>query len=360
MQEFIIGENEAGQRLDKYLQKRLKYAPVSFFHKMLRKKNIVLNDRKVDGSVKTAVGDSVKLYLSDETILKFQTGAGAEAETDTEKPAKASYEKKQEQTFVVPVIYQDKHVLALNKPAGMLSQRAQASDYSVVEFVQDYVKQGGLLSSQELETFAPGICNRLDRNTSGLMLAGISLPGLQQLNEAIRLHQIKKYYLCVVEGVIETELHLRGILEKDHNRNQVSIKTSGASHEAGAEIRTDVLPLKNNGKQTLLCVWLITGKTHQIRGHLASIGHPLVGDHKYGCKVKSSGDSSKKKRPEGMLGQMLHSWRMRMPAFSGVLSALSGKTLEAPLPKPFEAYIKKHDLVPEEAALSTWFKREGD
>ncbi len=348
MQEFIIGENEAGQRLDKYLQKRLKYAPVSFFHKMLRKKNIVLNDKKVDGSVKTAVGDSVKLYLSDETIRKFQIGEEALQKAE---PILDETPHSLENHIPVDILYQDGHVLALNKPEGMLSQKAKMTDYSMVDFVREYVLQEGLLSPTVLETFSPGICNRLDRNTSGLMLAGISLPGVQQLNEAIRLHRIKKYYLCVVEGVILEELQLRGFLKKDSQRNQVSIKKkSGSSENEMAEIKTDVLPLKNNGKQTLLCIWLITGKTHQIRGHLASIGYPLVGDTKYG----------KGNAPQGMRGQMLHSWRMQMPEFEDALQGLSGKLLEAPLPKPLETYIRKQGLFPEPEALYPWFERKGE
>ena len=161
MQEIIVSVNEAGQRFDKLLAKYLNEAPKSFIYKMLRKKNIVLNGKKATGNEKLTVGDSVKIFLADDTIAKFS---------------------KQEivRTKVkLDIVYEDANVLMINKPVGMLSQKADAKDTSVVEHVISYLLDSGQITEEELRSFKPSICNRLDRNTSGLIIAGKSMVGLQ-------------------------------------------------------------------------------------------------------------------------------------------------------------------------------------
>ena len=163
MREIIIKENEAGQRLDKFLKKYMKEAPASFFYKMLRKKNIVLNGKKAGGNEKLAVGDRVKLFLSDDTISKFSGEAPEKRKADKEKAGGGAME------LPLEIIYEDSQIMLLNKPAGMLSQKAGKTDVSMVEAVQEYLLRSGQITEEELRTFRPSVCNRLDRNTSGLI-----------------------------------------------------------------------------------------------------------------------------------------------------------------------------------------------
>ncbi|MGN1377596.1 MAG: pseudouridine synthase, partial [Dorea sp.] len=156
MKEIIIKENEAGQRLDKFLKKYLSEAPASFIYKMLRKKNIVLNTKKASGNEHLTQGDSVKLFLSDETIEKFSVRETLTCHTKSEK---------------LDIIYEDEHVLLINKKAGVLSQKSRKEDVSLVEYVTDYLVQSGKITKDDLRTFHPAVCNRLDRNTSGLIVA---------------------------------------------------------------------------------------------------------------------------------------------------------------------------------------------
>ena len=172
MKETIIKENESGQRLDKYLKKYLPQAPGSFIYKMLRKKNITLNGKKAAGQEKLNTGDSIKFFLAEETIDKF-TGNAAASES---YPVKKDLE----------IIYEDDNILLINKPAGMLSQKAKKEDVSLVEYVIGYLLSNGSVTKEELLTFHPGICNRLDRNTSGMVVAGKSLAGLQIMGEAFK------------------------------------------------------------------------------------------------------------------------------------------------------------------------------
>ena len=166
MKEFQIRDNEAGQRFDKYLSKLLRNAPKSFFYKMLRKKNITLNGKKATGNEKLEAGDQVKLFLSDETFDKF---------SQQDKAARA--------VTTLDVLYEDADVLLINKPAGMLSQPDDTKEPSMVEYVIGYLLEKGELTEEDLWTFRPSVCNRLDKNTSGIIAAGKSLVGLQELSE---------------------------------------------------------------------------------------------------------------------------------------------------------------------------------
>ena len=176
MQEIIVSTNEAGQRFDKLLAKYLNEAPKSFIYKMLRKKNIVLNGKKATGNEKLGVGDSIKLFLSDETIEKF---------------SKVTVQKTKQR---LDVIYEDENILLINKPVGMLSQKAEAKDESLVEHIITYLLESGQLTEEELRKFKPSICNRLDRNTSGLVVAGKSLLGLQKMGEPDHRQRCRVYY----------------------------------------------------------------------------------------------------------------------------------------------------------------------
>ena len=322
MKEFIINENEAGQRFDKYLGKLLREAPKSFFYKMLRKKNITLNGGKATGNEKLAKGDQVKLFLSDETFEKF---------SGTEEKVARAHQK-------LDVIYEDENVLFINKPVGMLSQPADGKEPSLVEFLTGYLLETGSITEESLHTFRPSVCNRLDRNTSGIIAAGKSLAGLQELSTLFHNRNLHKFYRCLVKGEIKKEKYIKGYLHKDEKCNKVTVQekeTPGA-----LPIETRYRPMASNGDLSLLEVELITGRTHQIRAHLAGCGHPLVGDYKYG----SRSFNEKYQEKYGLKSQLLHAYRLEVPEIEGRLSYLSGKTFFADLPGLFQKILKEEHV----------------
>ncbi|MFI3207731.1 MAG: RluA family pseudouridine synthase [Eubacteriales bacterium] len=321
MREIIISANEAGQRLDKFLAKYLNEAPKSFFYKMMRKKNIVLNGKKAVGDEKLKIGDSVKLFLAEETIEKF------------------SVVNVQKTRVSLDILYEDEHVIFINKPAGMLSQKAVKTDESVVEHVISYLINSKQLSESQLQTFKPSVCNRLDRNTSGLITAGKSLVGLQELSKAFKERTMGKYYLAVVKGNVNKSQHLKGYLWKDEKTNRVEITSD--EREGSSYIETEYKPIWAHAEISLLEVHLITGKTHQIRGHLAYIGHPIIGDSKYGDGALNQ----KYRQAYGVKHQLLHAYRLVFPNEMSGLDKLAGNTYIAPLPKIYKTLcmeMKEH------------------
>lgn len=343
MKEMHITANEAGQRLDKLLAKYLNQAPKSFLYKMLRKKNITLNGKKASGNEKLKEGDCVRLFLSDETIEKFSV-------------SRVTYTKE-----TLSILYEDEQVLFINKPVGMLSQKAKETDESVVEHLITYLLKSAQLTEESLQTFRPSVCNRLDRNTSGIIAAGKTLGALQQLSACFKERTMGKYYLCLVKGQVKASRRIQGYLTKDERTNKVDIRAHVPSHAetraqsyAGARARshagaytgdgvyieTEYRPLSSDGKVTLLEVHLITGKTHQIRAHLASEGHPLIGDYKYGeRKINES-----YKKEFGITSQLLHAYRLVMPKCEGALVGVSEKEIIAPLPREFARVLKERGL----------------
>ncbi len=326
MKQFEIGENDAGGRLDKYIHRILKEASAGFLYKMLRKKNITLNGRKAEGSELLAKGDVVRLFLSDETFHQFAGSAVSlpdAAEAFDLKPH---------------IVYEDEHLLLLNKPVGMLSQKAEAGDVSINEVGLAYLKKTGAYHPERFGEFKPSICNRLDRNTSGLLLIGKTRSGFVLLSDALRERTIQKYYYCIVKGVIRNVQQLRGYLIKDERTNQVGIckeLPAGLPEKEKQRyqpIQTAYRPLSDRGTFSLLSVQLITGKTHQIRAHLASIGHPLLGDFKYGDAAWN--------RQMRVESQLLHAYRMELPELEPPLSKLSGKVFELPLPEEFKRIME--------------------
>lgn len=313
MKEIVINENEAGQRLDKFLGKLLKEAPASFYYKMLRKKNIVLNGKKATGNEKLAMGDSVKLFLSDETFEKF-TGRQPAEDMVISVPS-----------IPLEIVYENHDVLAINKPAGMLSQKAKKEDISANEYILQYLLESGTITAESLHTFKPSVCNRLDRNTSGILVAGKTLNGLQQMSKAFRERSMEKYYLAIVAGHISKPRRIEGFLKKDEKNNQVTI-LSEPSNDA-KPIITEYRPLKLVGQVTLLEVHLITGRSHQIRAHLASIGHPVIGDTKYG-NPRLNREFLKN---AGVTHQLLHAYRLFLA---------DGTKIQADAPKEFERALE--------------------
>lgn len=379
MREINVSTNEAGQRLDKLLRKYLKNANTSFIYKMLRKKNIVLNDKKAEGKEILNLGDSVKMYFSEETFATMTgrtgpyagsaetnrgTGANASAQTASAGKSNAQTHRSGSSAgtnsaqmhrgassgnasergdrrafdaagFRKHIVYEDENLLVLNKPSGWLSQSDGSGLPSVNELCLQYLMATGALTETQLQTFKPGIANRLDRNTSGLILFGKTLPALQALAGLLRGRTMEKYYLAIVCGDIDHAQRIDGYLAKDERTNRVEIRPQ--PFPDAVEIHTAYEPLKRSTDYTVLKVHLITGKTHQIRAHLRAIGHPIIGDPKYGRK-----DANAYYRSHGgVKSQLLHAWELHFPeTLAGPLRNLAGQTITADPPKDFRPFLQ--------------------
>lgn len=265
MKEHIVTKDYVGLRVDRYCFKILPNASKSFLYKMYRKKNIVLNDKKISGSEKVQLGDSVKFYLGEDTYLKFH-----------EK------ERQRQGTELDPsfIIYEDDDVFIYNKPVDMLSQ-PNGKDANLSDSFVQYMNE----KKADLITETIGVCNRLDRNTTGVSIIGKHPTALRYINEAIRDHRTTKVYHAVVHGLILEPIILKGYLFKEVNKNKAEI-LDYAPNEQWKPIETSIVPIRTNDEHRIswVKIHLVTGKTHQIRAHLGSIGHPLVGDPKYCTK----------------------------------------------------------------------------
>lgn len=309
---YTINNNEAEQRLDKYLKKLLKNAPDSFIYKMLRKKNIVLNGKKCDGKEKLSVGDEVKLFLSDDTFEKFSQVPGAVLDTDNDLETSA-YLDAYSKIGKLQIIYENQHILVVNKPAGILSQKAKPVDISINEWFIGYLLNKNEVTGKSLMTFKPSVCNRLDRNTSGMVICGKSLAGSQYMSRIIKDKSLEKYYHCIVHGVVELHERRSCYLYKDSKSNKVTLYPSldaipDSRRKEAAFIDTAFNTIDTTNDISLIEVQLFTGKTHQIRSHLASIGHPIIGDRKYGISVINN-----KYLSYGVKNQLLHAYCLKFP-----------------------------------------------
>ena len=352
MKSFLVSPNEAGQRLDKLLSKYMDTAPKSFFYKMLRKKNITLNGKKAEGSEKVAEGDEIRLFLSDETIASFQSkkrrensaSEGIQSLNGISRVGQKSAASKLPSLKEHEIVFEGQHLLIVNKPAGELSQKAKKEDISINERVVEYLK---VTRNIGLDSFTPGVCNRLDRNTTGLMIAGKSLSGLQEASELLRQRSLHKYYLCIVAGKAEKPRHLLGYLKKNEDTNTVEVisaeefKQQNLNSKEYDRIETELIPLLTTGGATLAAIQLITGKTHQIRAHLASIGLPLLGDSKYGTERGTGKKSTTVERLKNLNKslnlryQLLHAYLLQFPKLTGALSEVSEKVITVEPPAKF-------------------------
>ncbi len=355
MRKIVVSRNEAGQRLFKLLAKYLNAAPQSFLHKMLRKKNITLNGKRADGSEQLCEADEVCLFLSEETIASFQSRERQETgyTTAVEHQGKAR-NRQTEALSEIRVIYEDEDVLILNKPAGVLSQKATAEDVSVNEWVLDYLLGEGELGREQLQTFRPGVCNRLDRNTSGILLAGKSLIGLQTLSLLLKERSLHKDYYCIVCGRVEQSSVIKDFLVKEERTNKVTVTETKESAEA-SYIETEYTPVKCSERYTLLRVRLVTGKTHQIRAHLASVGHPLIGDKKYGNATLNRNLQTR----FGLQNQLLHAAYLAFPQKTEGCAKLSGRAFFAPVPVQFEKIARGLGVFAEELSGKTGESGQG-
>lgn len=325
MRQIEIRENEAGQRFDKFLHKYMPLAPSSFFYKMLRKKNITLNGKRAEGKEILVKGDQVTFFLSEETISGFQSGDISTAE----------YQKAYGKLKRITVVYEDPGILILNKPSNVLSQKAKETDVSANEWLIGYLLATGQITPEQLATFKPSVCNRLDRNTQGLLIGSKSLAASQAMTELIRLRKVRKFYRLFVKGRIDKEELLEGYLIKEEEMNRVRLVTEAC--EDASYVKTRYYPLMHFADRTLVEVELITGKTHQIRIHMASIGHPILGDFKYGDRVWNE----KYKSEYEIESQLLYACRLEFGNLEGPLLQLSNKTITAPVPKEFTMLMEQ-------------------
>ena len=322
MYQFTINSNEAGQRFDKYLHKLLPKAPASFFYKMLRKKNIVLNGKKAEGREKLSIGDEISLFLSEETFLSFQDSSQKENE----------FIKAYQTLKDIQIVFENQNMLIVNKPSGILTQKSRDSDLSLNEWLIGYLLFSNAITRESLRTFKPSVCNRLDRNTSGLVLCSKTLKGSQRLSMLIRERKVHKFYRLFVKGSVEKEELLKGYLVKNELTNKVII--SETPIEQGAYIKTRFYPVQKLSDMTYLEVELITGKTHQIRAHMASVGHPILmdyksGDHKFNEKYKDRFPAQ---------GQLLHAYRLEFSKEESLLEG-AGPVFIAEEPSVFQKLL---------------------
>ena len=327
MKEFTVSAAESGQKCIKYCEKLLPNAGTGFLYKMLRKKNITLNGKKADGNERLGTGDVLRFFFSDDTFLLFSKEEGrknAPAKPMADIPVLDSDQ----------IIYEDEHILLYNKPVSVLSQKAKPEDISVNEMFLAYLQK---TKAKTDAISRPSVCNRLDRNTSGLILCGKTYLGLRVMNTMLAERSVGKYYHCLVAGRINKPILLKGYLKKDENTNKVTVRQEmfdGASY-----IETEITPLKCSDAVSLLEVHLITGKTHQIRSHLAYLGHPILGDHKYG----NPGINEQYRRKYGLKHQLLHAYRLEFPDLETELTYLSRKQFVAQKPALFSR-IEKEEL----------------
>lgn len=275
MRTLTVNENDAGQRLDKFVQKSAKRIPLSLVYKLIRQKDIRVNGKRSDGAYRLACGDVVRMYIPDEFF------------GDVISPSEYA-----RSTVKLDVVYEDADILVVNKPAGMLCHSGSLDGECAGHDGADergtlvFAVRAYLCSKNEYDpfaenSFAPALCNRIDRNTCGLVIAAKNAAALRSCNEMIRKRDISKYYLCAAHGrFAEPAGVIRASLRKNSADNTVSVTRSPDAVDA--QTRYTVIDYNTQYDITLLEVELITGRTHQIRAHMDSIGHPLVGDGKYG------------------------------------------------------------------------------
>lgn len=305
MKELTIKPNDAGQRLDRFVGKAVPLLPESLLQKYIRLKRIKLNGKGAGRDSRLAAGDAVQLYINDEFF---------------EKP-------REENSYLkvgsprVTVVYEDENILLADKKPGVLCHSAGAWDYNtLIANIQAYLAQKGEWRPREENSFAPALCNRIDRNTGGIVIAAKNAEALRILNEKIRDREIEKYYLCAVLGRPRPEKgRLENYIFKDAAKNQVFIKPGP---EPGARTAiTEYRVLDSRDGLSLVECRLLTGRTHQIRAQMAFRGWPLLGDGKYG-REKANREFDEKK------GQALYSYKLRFdfPTDAGILNYLRGRT----------------------------------
>ncbi|MGB7606015.1 MAG: RluA family pseudouridine synthase [Lutisporaceae bacterium] len=314
MKQITITENEAEQRLDRFLRKYLKDYKLGDIYKLFRTNKVKVNNKKHKENYMLQVGDIIQLYISEEIKTEAVKSVGAD------KP--------------IDIVYEDDNLMLVNKPFGLLTHPDSPGDNdTLIDRVLYYLQQGENYSSSM--TFTPSVCNRLDRNTGGLVVVAKNYTALKSMNKLIRERKIKKLYLCVVKGFIKDAGEVKNFLVKDEEQNKVEILDH--DQDGAREVYTRYKPIKSNEDYTLLEVELITGRPHQIRAHFASIGHPIVGDVKYGDKQinRIFRDSFR------LNHQFLYAYKLKFKEAETGLEYLKGETFNSKLPDSFESIVQQ-------------------
>ena len=308
MREIIIKKNDAGQRLDKFITKSIPSMPTSFMYKAIRTKKIKVNRKRAEQKQILAEGDILQLFVSEEF---FFTGEKDNSALSRIKPN-------------ITVVYEDENILLANKRPGVLVHDDEAgNENTLITHIQAYLYQKGEYDPASEQSFAPALCNRIDRNTGGIVIAAKTAMALRVMNEKIKNNEISKFYLCVVHGILPKKKDtLHGYLIKNSADNMVRVFDKKPRESGAKEIITKYRVISEKNDRSLLEVELVTGRTHQIRAHMAHIGHPLLGDGKYGV--------NRDDKREGYKYQALYAYRLRFD-FGEELSELDylkGKTFE--------------------------------
>ena len=305
MKEFTIGPNDAGQRLDRFLAKAVPLLPASLAQKYIRIKRIKCNGKRIDRDTRLNTGDVLQLYINDEFF---------------DKPRQDNAYL----TVAVPklnIVYEDEHILLVDKRPGLAVHPHDGAEYgrTLIDHIQSYLYQKREWRPREENAFTPALCNRIDRNTGGIVIAAKTAEALRILNQKIRDREIDKRYLAIVEGTLpKKEGSLVGFLFKDAKKNRVFV--TDTPQPGSKSCRTDYRVLASRNGLTLVECRLITGRTHQIRAQFAHAGHPLLGDGKYG-KLDKRFDRDY---------QALYSYRLTFtfPTDAGILEPLKGRSFQ--------------------------------
>lgn len=305
MKTFTISKNDSGQRLDKFISKAVPALPKSLMYKYIRTKRIKVNSKRAEISTKLNEGDMVDMYINDEFF----------APVDEHYDFLSASKK-------IDIVYEDENIMLLDKKVGLLSHPDETEyNDTLITRVKRYLYEKGDYNPKDENSFAPALVNRIDRNTGGIVIAAKNAESLRILNQKLKYRELEKYYLCVIHGTLSKKSGLlTGWLIKDEKKNKVQVFTS--ERNGAKEIRTKYKVLSEKNNLSLVEVELLTGRTHQIRAHFSSIGHPLLGDGKYGTNALN--------KPLGYKKQFLYSYRLKF-AFSsdaGILNYLNGKSFE--------------------------------
>ena len=308
MKEFSINKNDAGQRMDKFLTKAVPALPKNLMYKYIRLKRIKLNGKRCEISTKLSEGDSVQLYINDEFFPEKRD----EAHRFLNAPKD------------IEIVYEDENILLCDKPCGLVVHEDESGEAdTLIDRVLHYLYDKGEFDPDTENSFTPALCNRIDRNTSGIVICAKNAESLRVLNQKVKDRELEKLYLCVTVGIPNKKsAELKAFHRRDEKTKVVRVEDKSFPGSKTMITRYKVLAENKQSDLALLEVDLVTGRTHQIRAHLAHIGYPLLGDGKYG--------SNKINRALGVKTQALCSYKLtfRFTTESGCLEYLDGKSFE--------------------------------